>query len=472
MKLAGNGRFWRQIPLLILFLLVAFRLGVYLHGEPSVVGDAAGYLTRAEDLVRTGRLPPLTVQPNGYSILLAPFLQSDLQRTAIVVGRWQQLLDLAIVLVLIWYAALVLGRRNKMVLFAVTAFLLLQPFTGTMSAMLYTEQVVMFGSFIGFLLLVFGLGRSSNRVGLACLVVGAFLVGVASVLRSDILALNAFAAVLLVAWSCLISRTHWKAGALTVALSLIIPLTVCSLQYSSSGQFGLAIHSRSWLGISSWVRTLRLDRNEYVDVGFDLDARPGRGKTMAVMPPRIFASPAEKQQVAELLDRWNRSGYDTQVDYGFESLAKERMASDPIGIFIVNPLYRMQHFWLNRDGSQFYIVPFSLRPPLSTVAAVITLAGRFAIVVLFIIGTSAMIGPASRLLRRSKALPRFEDEFALFSVVYVISRTLELGIVGVLKYGALMEIRYISVAVPFALVVCIRGVEALTARQGRIFSTR
>jgi hypothetical protein len=97
----------------------------------------------------------------------------------------------------------------------------------------------------------------------------------------------------------------------------------------------------------------------------------------------------------------------------------------------------------------------------------LTLVGRFLIFLFFIIGTFAMIGIARRLFRRLPDLPGFQDEFALFSVAYAILRTLELGIVGIFKYAALMEIRYISVAVPFALVVCIRGVEAIIARQAK-----
>jgi hypothetical protein len=468
MALAGNGRLWRWIPLSILFLLLTFRLGVYLHAEVSVVGDGAGYLARAKELVSTGRLPALTLQPNGYSILLAPFLQTDLQRTAILVGRWQQLLDLGIVLALIGYAVLVMGWRHKIVLFAMSAFLLLQPFTGTMSAMIYTEQMVMFGSFIGFLLLVFGMGHPPSRIRFTCILGGALLVGVASVLRSDIFALNAVAMVLLACWNCLLSRTRWKVAVVAVAMSLMIPLMVCSLQFLSSGQFGFTIQNYHFEGYAGWLRTLRLDRNEYVHLAWGIDTSPGRGKPIEVVPSRVFASPQERQHVAELLDRWNRFGFANGIDSEFERLAVKRTAADPFGIYIANPLYRMQHFWLNRDGGQFYIVPLSLKPPLSSVVAMFTLVGRFLIFLFFIIGTFAMIGTARRLFRRLPDLPGFQDEFALFSVAYAILRTLELGIVGIFKYAAVMEIRYISVAVPFALVVCIRGVEALTARQAKI----
>jgi hypothetical protein len=106
---------------------------VYLHGEVALGGDSPGYLARAEEIVRTGRLPVLTVQPNGYSILLAPILQGQPLRTAMVVVRLQQLLDFLIVFVLAWYAQQVLRGRSLFLVFAVVASLVLQPFTGTMA---------------------------------------------------------------------------------------------------------------------------------------------------------------------------------------------------------------------------------------------------------------------------------------------------------------------------------------------------
>lgn len=83
-----------------LSLLLALRLFACLHGEASLVGDAPGYLNRAEEIVRTGRLPALTVQPNGYSILLAPFVQGQASRAPAAVVRVQQLLDFVIVFAL------------------------------------------------------------------------------------------------------------------------------------------------------------------------------------------------------------------------------------------------------------------------------------------------------------------------------------------------------------------------------------
>lgn len=308
------------------------------------------------------------------------------------------------------------------------------------------------------MLVVYGLRGRLNSTRRYCVLVGALLIGIASMLRVDVFALNLIAMMLLGVSVWLRSRSAWKAALLALALSLIIPLTVCGLQYVSTGEFGLAKQSSGWAGLSSWVRTLRLDRNEYIAIAFGVDSTPGRGKSMAVMPPKVFASDQERQKVADLLDRWKHRGYDANVDASFAQLAKERIASDPFGFYIVNPLYRMQHFWLNRDGGQFYIVPLDPKPPLSTAVAAATLAGRLALVSLFMVGATSTIKSTRILYRHSAAPSCFADDCALFSIGYVLLRTLELGVLGMLKYAALMEIRYISVAVPFALIVAIKGV--------------
>lgn len=341
---------------------------------------------------------------------------------------------------------------------------MLQPFTGTIASMVYTEQVVMFGSFLGFLFVVYGL-RGARTISRALfLYAGALLVGMASMLRVDVLALNLVAMMLLVAWVWLRRRSAWKATLFALALSLVIPLTVSGLQYQSTGEFRLAKESTMWRWFSGWARTLTLDRNDYVGIAFNVDSTLGRGKSIEALPPHVFVSGEEHNRVAFLLEHWRRFGYDETVDAGFARLAKNRIKANPFGFYIVNPLYRMQHFWLNRDGGQFYIVPLALRPPLSTFVALATLLGRLSIFILFLLGAMATIGSARS--RHSKApMPTtFDDVFALFSIAYVLLRTLELGVVGVFKYAALMEIRYISVAVPFALVLSVRGVEALTRR--------
>ncbi|MFN9934299.1 MAG: hypothetical protein ACK55R_15245 [Cyanobacteriota bacterium] len=435
---------------------------VYLHGEVALGGDSPGYLARAEEIVLTGRLPVLTVQPNGYSILLAPILQGQPLRTAMVVVRLQQLLDFLIVFVLAWYAQQVLRGRSLFLVFAVVASLVLQPFTGTMASSVMTEQVVMFGSFIGFWLVVRGLRGALNTTRFLCLLCGAQLIGIASILRVDIFALNLIAMLLLGVTVWLRSRSAWKPALLALTFSLMIPLTVCGLQYGSTGEFSFAKQSTAWTGLSSWVRTLRLDRNEYTDIAFNVDSTPGRGKSMEAMPPRIFASDQERRRVADLLYRWKHSGYDANVDAGFAQLAKDRISADPFSFYVVNPLYRMQHFWLNRDGGQFYSAPLHLRPPLSTAVAATILAGRLAVIFLFFVGAISTIRSARRRYRYLSGLSCFADDFALFSIGYVLLRTLELGMVGIFKYAALMEIRYISVAVPFALVVAISGVEVLS----------
>jgi hypothetical protein len=450
---------------------LAFRLVVYFYGEASLSGDSPGYLARAETIVRTGRLPMLTVQPNGYSILLVPFLRRQAESTAVNIVRFQQLLDLIIVFALAWYARSVFRGKSRLVFFAVAASLLLQPFTGTMASSVYTEQMVMFGSFIGFMLVVFGLRNGFRNTRVFCLLAGALLIGAASMLRVDVFALNLTAMLLLGVSVWLRRRSAWKATMFVFSLSLLLPLTVCGLQYGSTGEFGLAKQSTAWAGLSSWVRTLRLDRNEYIDVAFQVDATPGRGKSMEVMPSKVFASDQERQRVSGILDRWRQSGYDANVDLAFARLAQERIASDPLSFYVINPIYRMQHFWLNRDGGQFYIVPLGLNPPLSTLVAAATFSGRLVLACFFLVGAISTIRSARIQYRRSTALSCFENDFALFSVGYVLLRTLELGLLGVFKYAALMEIRYISVAVPFALVVAIRGVEALS-RNAKVLDDR
>jgi glycosyltransferase involved in cell wall biosynthesis len=93
------------------------------------------------------------------------------------------------------------------------------------------------------------------------------------------------------------------------------------------------------------------------------------GIELSTFPARAFDSAAERDRVAELLETWHTGGYTGSVDRGFQQLGLEKFKQHPLRSFILLPLLRMIHYWINIEGAQTYLRVLSLRRPFSTAAA-------------------------------------------------------------------------------------------------------
>ena len=153
----------------------------------------------------------------------------------------------------------------------------------------------------------------------------------------------------------------------------------------------------------------------------------------------------------------------TWIDDRFRALVNEKIMKNPLKHYLLNPMQRMFYYWINNDGSQFYTVPYGLRRPVSTVVAGLITLSRLVMITLFLVGVSGS------LLKLKRAKWNFQPEnwLALFSIIsclYVVLRTLELGILSSFMIAGLMELRFISIAMPFWVVGAMLGARTLNKR--------
>jgi hypothetical protein len=439
-----------------IFICAAFflRLFTYASTKFSLSGDAYSYLEKARTIANTGRLPSLSTQPSGYPLVISHLLVSDPTQSVERIARTQQLMDLLIVIALIFIAWWRLARHPFLVRCLTAVFLLMQPFTATMSFQIYTEQMVMFFTFFGVIVVSLGLGCSNLWPTLLLLASGSALLGVAAIMRPDVLVLNVF--VLLLAAFLIRQKSLRKRTATLSALLLpflIAPLSTLILQLTSTGELGLVHRDLHHSGYFGWLRTWPSDSKEYAQHAFfKSPGIPFSGAQVDAYPPKAFGSSIERGRVSHLLERWRTTHYDHAVDSGFQALADSRLRTHPLQYFLLNPVYRMLHFWLNVDGTQFYLIPFQVPFPRSTLMVASVTLARLSLLILFFVGLSRVFTPAfpydSALLRLSAGV--------------VILRTLELGILGLTNWGGLMEIRYVIIGFPFLIVVAIYGIDKLT----------
>lgn len=142
------------IGILFVAILAVIRVASHALVEASIAGDGWGYFNRAFYIHEFGKLPPLTIQPVGYSIVLsklATFGKEGLLQASVGI---QQILDLAIVLALAYFGFVLSSKisfKSTRIAFILgcLSLLLIQPFTARLSNSLYTETSVMALSFLG-----------------------------------------------------------------------------------------------------------------------------------------------------------------------------------------------------------------------------------------------------------------------------------------------------------------------------------
>src|SRR5262245_1640804 len=172
----------------IMASLLLARLGFLLFNPTGLSGDAFGYVETAQTVIDTGKLPALDIQPRGYPILIAPLLASGLEIDRVVLVM-NALFDCSVVALLLWTANSILpepGDRNPRLLCWLLAAI--QPFTAEMVSSVHTETPTMFFVFVGVWLLFIPSSFVARMAGFIFL-------GVASLLRIDVLILNIVASI-------------------------------------------------------------------------------------------------------------------------------------------------------------------------------------------------------------------------------------------------------------------------------------
>jgi hypothetical protein len=454
---------------IVLALLLLLRLATYLHTSFSFSGDGVSYMKTAIFIGKHRVLPPLSIQPNGYGWLLSWFdVYKDPAAALNRIGRFQQWLDFSVVLALCWLAKKILVKTKPILLISAWTLILLQPFTGLWSRTIYSEQFVSFFSFAGFLTLSFFLFRRQRKlVALLGIALAGGSLGLASILRSDVLVLNtvllAILAVCLAFFSSGSLRWRWPKIIVLLLSYIAIPLLMSSYQLASSGQFGIFNNDRDHEGYFGWIRTWPATPAEYEVFAFfsqkDL-------WTVDNYPAKAFDSEAEKQTFAAIMKKWKQRYYlapSAETNAEFLRLTQEKIKRNPFRHYLLNPIIRVSYYWWNTDGSQFYTVPYALQRPTSTVVAGLILVARLLLLMLFLAG---LILAACRPLFLQTTLQGNDwiSFFCVLSCAYVLVRTLELASLSSFMIAGLMELRFISIAMPFFLVGALLGTRLLTEK--------
>jgi hypothetical protein len=218
-------------------------------------------------------------------------------------------------------------------------------------------------------------------------------------------------------------------------------------------------------GYHAWMRSwFAIEKIEHDRFAFSPGAANWAGFDVANYPTRAFDSAAERDRVAELLETWHTAGYTGSVDQGFQQLGIAKFKQHPLRSFVLIPLLRMIHYWINIDGAQTYLRVLPLGRPLSTLVVAFTVLLRLSLICL------AAIGAYTVWLR---GLSPLTDQMLLarFAAFFVLMRTVELGALGTVTWAGLMEVRYVVIVFPFVILLSLWGVRFLSKPQSMVCST-
>ena len=339
---------------------------------PASSGDSGLYLQLARNwadhhvygLWLNGQLIPVDLRMPGYSAFLAG--------VALVFGRSiraivlsQAALDICTCLLTGALAAALAPRAaRRRVTIAALWLSTTCPFLANYSAAVLTEVLTAFLTTAALICFVTGLkrevtelsfGRHSLRVTAtrgACL--GAFLTGIASLVRPEMPLLLAVA-------GSLFALRWWKpAGWRKVVLSgtamfiaFLLPLipwtarnfiTLHKLQISAD-RYTTLPGEYAPVGYYKWANTWMVRfRDVYISV-WKLNEEPVQ---INDFPASAFDSPEEKQRTAELFDKYNSSpnlDISPEIDRGFAELARERTKRHPLRTYFSAPFGRALTMW-------------------------------------------------------------------------------------------------------------------------------
>lgn len=432
-------------PLLIwLVTLLLIRLLVLLNTEVSVFGDGVLYLDALQTIISTGSLPDLRVQPVGYPAFLSVFHIGADKPSLATISNIHKFMDMGIVVVLSMFCLIFTKGRHLVIRAVALCAMILQPFTGAMLSSVYTEHSATFLSFIGVVLISYLAVRTKSVL---ILFLGGLLLGVASSMRVDLLIMNIGLAGFLI-FILLPRIAHFKKISLLLAFfsTMIMPTTILAWQAHSTGEMGFVVKKFYFKGYMDWLRTWPSDRAEHAKFAFFYN-KPDRDNRLDIesYPAKAFSDDGERIAVERILSDWNKTTYSPDIDQRFSRLADAKSVDKWFSYYVLNPMFRMGHYWVNADGSQFYLRTIGWQPPLSTIIVVVNLILRLMLLVLFLLG-------AKRVFAQECKVPEIQA-LVISSVAYVAFRTLELGIGGTQVWAGLMEPRFVLVAFPFLIIV-------------------
>jgi hypothetical protein len=442
-----------------LFLVALFILRMYvlLASPAGLSGDAIGYAAKAHLIAHSGRLPPLSLQPFGFPVLLAPLTIAAGDALPRAVLWIHCLMDALVVFTLVSATYRIFqSPSHKWIRTALSALILLQPFTASMASTVNADHSSGFFVFFAIYCLDKAAALQSRAGWFAC--AGGLLLGLAGIERVDLLPVGAGLVAFFGAY--VPARDPHRQNrraifALLLTAFLSAPLGMAAFQYYSTGEVGLlqVTNRHKPIGFLMYARTWFSTQSEYIRFAYDIGAEDWEGFDLSAYPSRAFQSNEEKAKAAELLRQWKRSGYTAEVNAAFNDLAQDKIDANPVKQYVGIPLLRMAHYWLNLDGAQTLLRIMNLKSPFSTAIVFVVLCIRLLIILLTLIGLVALY---ARFARKGTAKTRM-DTLVLFAAIAVAIRTLTLGALSPFLEAGLMEYRYAGVMFPAMIWIAIFG---------------
>jgi len=464
---------------LFVAMLVVGRVMFFMTGPPTVRADAILYLQAGQSILHSGELPQPTFQAKTLSILVAPIMAvfgsadsygvigPDAGGNAARAAGLFQLLQLcadAAMLIALFVVFRRFAQSSLLAVGGMIVLLLLQPITAGWTNWILPDTLTMATFVIGLCLLC-AATRQGCRRPLLLVGLGGLLLGVAGVLRIDMLAL---AAVLLVIAFVLMRIGHLpQVGRLALITCIGFVLPAAAIMAAETSAHGdpryIIMNSPDNPGLSlahyhQWTRSWIFTQSEFGTfvLGEGHDAR-WPGYDVAAFPARAFASEADRKIADAALQRWKTVGYDAAVDAAFAQVSDDLSRARPLQKWVVAPALRVLALWPNHDGGAAIKAVLRTRDRVPVVAILMLVDKAL---ILLLAGIGGVLG--IRALVRSLSMRRRLDLTGLRLLLVLcglaaIGRTMELWVLNLFVGGSSMETRYLLPVWPCVMVIALYG---------------
>ena len=356
---------------LAIIAALALRLA-FVHWFPTTTDDSATYLQLANNwidhhvygLSQNGQIIPTDLRTPGYPVFLAG-VGLLFRRSMQAILLSQAVLDTFTCILTATLAAALAPAPSRRRVWIIALWLAATcPFTANYSAVVLTEVVVTFLATAALACFALGLrgepaqlrvriGRQWNSP-FAFALMGAFLTGVASLVRPEMPLLLGVAVVVygLRAWRALgVQRTFLLVVALASAFVLpLVPwaarnaISLKKLQFLAP-RYATLPGETAPVGYYAWTGTW-LER--FRDVYFTIWAIGEDPMDVNDLPASAFDTPEEKARVADLDAQYNNSpelDISPELDRQFAEIARKRTRRHPLRTYLRVPFERALTIW-------------------------------------------------------------------------------------------------------------------------------
>lgn len=359
----------RVLPAVLAGLALRSLLVLWL---PGTAGDSAIYLQLAHNWIDhhvyglwiNGQLLPTDLRVPGYAAYLAG-VASILGRSIRPILLSQAVLDLGTCLLAAalasWLAPVAARRRVGIAALWLAATC---PFVANYAGVVLTEVLATFLATAALAYFVIGIRGEPVDVwpkrlafvhpAEACAWLGAFLTGLATLVRPEMPLLLAVAgAVFILRWQNQMGWRRLTLAAAGMAVAFLLPVAPWAARNFST------LHEEQFLapryatmpgeyapvGYYSWTKTWMTRYRDVYEAIWKIGEEPVR---VGMLPASAFDSPEENARVAALLDQYDRSprlDLSPEIDAAFAKIARERTRRNPFRTYFAVPFQRALTIW-------------------------------------------------------------------------------------------------------------------------------